>query len=127
MRTSHRTIWNLRFAYLHLSKAAMRWYSLKVLADMLSMIALDSLGGSMASITIRNLDDDLKAKLRVLAASHGRSMEEEARIIIRQALSRQEKRGGLGTRIHSRFASVGGVDLALPERKDKARAASFDE
>lgn len=96
----------------HLSKAAMRWYSLKVRADMPAMIALDSLGGSMASITIRNLDDDLKAKLRVLAASHGRSMEEEARIIIRQALSRQEKRGGLGTRIHSRFASVGGVDLA---------------
>lgn len=105
----------------------MRWYPLNVLADMLSMISLNSLGGSMASITIRNLDDDLKAKLRVVAASHGRSMEEEARIILRQALSRQEKRGGLGTRIHSRFAAVGGTDLALPERKDKARAASFDE
>lgn len=81
----------------------------------------------MASITIRNLDDDLKAQLRIVAASHGRSMEEEARTILRQALARQEKRGGLGSRIHSRFAAVGGVDLALPERKDKARAASFDE
>lgn len=81
----------------------------------------------MASITIRNLDDDLKAQLRVVAASHGRSMEEEARMIIRQALSRQEKRGGLGSRIHARFAAVGGVDLAIPERKDKPRAASFDE
>jgi len=48
----------------------------------------------MASITIRNLDDDLKAQLRVVAASHGRSMEEEARTILRLALSRQEKSGG---------------------------------
>jgi len=91
------------------------------------MISLHSLEGDMASITIRNLDDDLKAQLRVVAASHGRSMEEEARVIIRQALSRQDKQGGLGSRIHSRFAAVGGADLELPERKDKARAASFDE
>lgn len=81
----------------------------------------------MASITIRNLDDDLKAQLRVVAASHGRSMEEEARVIIRQALSRPATAGGLGSRIHSRFAAIGGADLELPERKDKLRAASFDE
>ncbi|MCY1273132.1 hypothetical protein D9M68_455510 [compost metagenome] len=81
----------------------------------------------MASITIRNLDDSLKAKLRLVAASHGRSMEEEARVIIRQALSRSEKSGGLGSRIHARFAAVGGADLELPERKAKPRAASFDE
>lgn len=81
----------------------------------------------MASITIRNLDDDLKAQLRIVAASHGRSMEEEARVIIRQALSRQESQGGLGSRIHARFAAAGGVDLQLPERNNKARASSFDE
>lgn len=81
----------------------------------------------MASITIRNLDDDLKAQLRVVAASHGRSMEEEARVIIRQALFKLEKSGGLGSRIHARFAAVGGVDLEVPARKDKARAVSFDE
>ncbi|WP_324733353.1 FitA-like ribbon-helix-helix domain-containing protein [Pseudomonas paeninsulae] len=75
----------------------------------------------MASITIRNLDDDLKAQLRVVAASHGRSMEEEARVIIRQALSRQETSGGLGSRIHSRFAAIGGADIELPARTDKAR------
>jgi len=94
---------------------------------MLSLIALNAREATMAAITIRNLDDDLKAQLRIVAASHGRSMEEEARVIIRQALSRQGKRGGLGSRIHSRFAAVGGADLELPERKDKARAASFDE
>ncbi|RFQ34516.1 FitA-like ribbon-helix-helix domain-containing protein [Pseudomonas sp. ATCC 13867] len=81
----------------------------------------------MASITIRNLDEDLKAKLRVVAANHGRSMEEEVRVILAQALSRDEKRRGLGSRIHARFASVGGADIELPARKTKARAADFDE
>ncbi|MGE8496935.1 MAG: FitA-like ribbon-helix-helix domain-containing protein [Pseudomonas sp.] len=81
----------------------------------------------MASITIRNLDDELKAQLRIVAASHGRSMEEEARVIIRQALSRMDSKGGLGSRINSRFAALDGADLQLPERKNKPRAASFDE
>lgn len=95
---------------------------------MLSMIAVISFfWGGMASITIRNLDDDLKAQLRVVAASHGRSMEEEARVIIRHALFKSEKAGGLGGRIHARFAAVGGADLEVPARTDKARAASFDE
>ena len=43
----------------------------------------------MASITIRNLDDYVKAKLRVRAARHGRSMEEEAREILRAALNQR--------------------------------------
>lgn len=81
----------------------------------------------MASITIRNLDDDLKAQLRVVAASHGRSMEEEARVIIRRAMAQADSRGGVGSRIHARFAQHGGVDLELPARTDKPRAADFDE
>lgn len=81
----------------------------------------------MASITIRNLDDELKAQLRVVAARHGRSMEEEARVILRQVLARHRKHGGLGSRIHSRFAAVGGADLDLPALTDKARAEIFDE
>ncbi|KAI9130531.1 FitA-like ribbon-helix-helix domain-containing protein [Acaryochloris sp. CCMEE 5410] len=44
----------------------------------------------MASITIRNLDEDIKTKLRVQAAQNNRSMEEEARIILRQALAQAE-------------------------------------
>ncbi|MCY1283685.1 hypothetical protein D9M68_524130 [compost metagenome] len=81
----------------------------------------------MASITIRNLDDDLKARLRVVAASHGRSMEEEVRVILAEALAKQDKPSGMGSRIHSRFAAVGGADIELPARKTKARAADFDE
>ena len=43
----------------------------------------------MASITIRNLDDDVKTRLRVRAADNGRSMEEEARLILRDAVGRK--------------------------------------
>jgi plasmid stability protein len=71
----------------------------------------------MASITIRNLDDDLKARLRVRAARRGRSMEEEAREIIRCALSRQpRRRRNLATAIQRRFADLGGVELEGIER-----------
>jgi phosphopantothenoylcysteine decarboxylase/phosphopantothenate--cysteine ligase len=44
----------------------------------------------MGSITIRQLDDDLKQRLRLRAAKHGRSMEDEARTILRQAAAREE-------------------------------------
>jgi plasmid stability protein len=42
----------------------------------------------MAMLTIRNLDDSLKAELRLSAARHGCSMEEEARRILRRALTK---------------------------------------
>lgn len=75
----------------------------------------------MASLTIRNLEDATKERLRVRAARHGRSMEEEARQVLRQALVRETLAGGLGARVARRFADVGGVDLpevtrALPRR-----------
>lgn len=70
----------------------------------------------MASITIRNLDDDIKRRLRVRAAGHGRSMEEEARAILREAVAARPLPGDLGAAIHRRFAATGGVDLDLPPR-----------
>jgi antitoxin FitA len=70
----------------------------------------------MASITIRNLDDTLKRSLRIRAAKHGRSMEEEAREIIRHAVGQPNAPKNLGQSIHQRFAALGGVDLALPTR-----------
>jgi plasmid stability protein len=66
----------------------------------------------MASITIRNLDDDLKRRLRVRAAENGRSMEEEARELLRQALGPPSAPRNLGQSIHARFAAIGGIDLA---------------
>ncbi|MBB3192323.1 FitA-like ribbon-helix-helix domain-containing protein [Halomonas cerina] len=80
----------------------------------------------MASITIRNLDDDLKAELRLAAARHGHSMEEEVRTILRRALAPRPERG-LGSRIRQRFAEEGGVDLELPSREERPRAAEFEE
>ena len=65
----------------------------------------------MASLTIRNIEDSLKECLRVRAARHGRSMEEEARQVLRQSLLREKSTIGLGTRIARRFSEVGGVDL----------------
>lgn len=72
----------------------------------------------MASITIRNLDEQTKARLRVRAAHGKRSMEEEARHILREALARDRKASrNLAEAIRRRFASLGGVKLQLPERE----------
>lgn len=66
----------------------------------------------MAVMTIRNIDDAIKTRLRLRAARHGKSMEEEARDILRAALSTEPAQShGLGHAIHERFAALGGVDL----------------
>lgn len=71
----------------------------------------------MASITIRNLDDDVKTRLRVRAASNGRSMEEEARLILRQAVGSKAAFRNLASAIRDRITPLGGVDLELPPRE----------
>lgn len=81
----------------------------------------------MASITIRNLDDHVKERLRIEAALNGHSMEEEARLILRRALKAPVQRQGLASRIRARFADSGGVELDLPSREERARTVAFDE
>ena len=72
----------------------------------------------MASMTIRNLDDRVKTRLRVRAAEHGRSMEEEAREILTSALAREPARAGnIYDAIRTRFASLGGVELPVRKRE----------
>jgi antitoxin FitA len=80
----------------------------------------------MASLTIRGLDAETHARLRVTAAQHGRSMEAEVRAILRERFAAPERGPGLGTRIHERFATLSGVDIELPERSERPRAAEFD-
>ena len=59
----------------------------------------------MASITIRNLDDEVKTKLRVRVADNGRSMEQEVRLILRDAVGQEDAPAkGLGTAIHELFS-----------------------
>jgi len=87
-------------------------------------------GSPMASMTIRNLDDDLKTLLRLRAARHGQSMEEEARSILRAALAgRVEDDSGaaLYAAIRARVEPLGGVELELPPRELQRDPPSFDE
>jgi antitoxin FitA len=80
----------------------------------------------MGSITIRNLDDDVKRRLRVRAAEHGRSMEEEAREILRQVVTRRTPLRDLGQSIHARFSEVGGIDLPQPKRGEMRPTPNFE-
>ena len=80
----------------------------------------------MASLTIRGLDPETHTRLRVAAARHGHSMEAEVRAILRERFAAPEPGSGLGTRIHERFAALGGLDIDLPERNEQPRAAEFD-
>jgi plasmid stability protein len=80
----------------------------------------------MASMTIRNLDDNLKARLRVQAARHNRSMEDEARDILRVALAASASPPqNLGRAIRDRLQACGGIDLDLPVRQAVRAAPDF--
>lgn len=71
----------------------------------------------MASIIIRNLGDGLKRRLRIRAAERGHSMEEEAREILRQALSERALARDLAAAIRARIMPLGGVELDIPPRE----------
>lgn len=74
--------------------------------------------GEPATLTIRRLDPEVKERLRQRAARHGRSMEAEAREILKQALAARPETGAeLYAAIRRRFAPLGGVELDLPPRE----------
>lgn len=82
----------------------------------------------MAVMTIRNIDDSIKKRLRLRAARHGRSMEDEARDILRSALwTEAPPPNNLGAAIHERFRLLGGVDLPPIEREPIRTPVDFDE
>ena len=80
----------------------------------------------MATLVIRDLDDEVKARLRVQAAEHGRSMEAEARAILAAAVRGRRPPRRLGSHIRAQFADLGGVELDVPARSGPARAADLD-
>ena len=75
----------------------------------------------MTAISIRNLDPDVKAKLRVRAAEHGRSMEAEIRAILVNAVAEVSRPVGLFDEIRTISLEHGGVDLELPHRERRQR------
>lgn len=68
----------------------------------------------MAVLTIRNIDDSIKASLRVQAAQHGCSMEEEARRILAQALQGAQTRLPFGAQLRQQLAGLG--EFPIPPR-----------
>ena len=82
----------------------------------------------MAQLVVRELENDVKARLQRRARQHGRSMEEEVRDILRQAVATEDRSvRKLGSRIAERFRGHG-LTVDLPElRGQPTRPASFDE
>ena len=78
----------------------------------------------MAQLIVRNLDDDLKRKLRRRAARRGRSMEAEVLEILRDALKENRRRKGLGTAAAERFKGIE-LEQPIPELKIKLRVPKF--
>jgi len=79
------------------------------------------------TLTIGNLNDALKSRLRMRAAARNRSMEEEARQILRAALQVPlTQTQDLGTRIRARFAALGDVQLVAEARQTGRPVSQFD-
>jgi plasmid stability protein len=89
----------------------------------------------MAQIVVRNLGEDVKRRLKRRAENHGRSMEEEAREILREAVGADQPRTktvGLGTQIAALFRDIGfegdELDKVIEElRREQPRPVSFEE
>ena len=81
----------------------------------------------MASMSIRNLDDEVKTRLPVRASDNGRSMEEEARPILREAVEPKPGPENLACAIRARFGRLGGVDLKMPASQPMREPPPFGE
>lgn len=80
----------------------------------------------MASLTIRNLPDEVKTKLKVQAAHQGQSLEAHARQILQQAADSSEAQVDIVKTFDSYFGNDNGVDLELPSRKSARAVPEFD-
>ena len=69
----------------------------------------------MPGISVRKLDEETIVRLRMLAAKHGVSMEEEVRQILQRAVSAPDQLGDLAVKLFS--PAYGGEELNLPERE----------
>ena len=80
----------------------------------------------MGSITIRNLDENLKLKLRLRAARRNHSIADEVRDILSLALAEESaSTGNLADAIRKRIEPLGGVELPLPPRAPMSEPIDF--
>lgn len=79
----------------------------------------------MASVSIRDLDDEVRERLRMRAAENGRSMEAEIRLILTDAVGTRDENAGLFRTLLDRVAELGGAELELPPRVEVPRAADL--
>jgi plasmid stability protein len=80
----------------------------------------------MANLTIRKLDPIVKECLRLRAARHGHSMEEEARRILNEACRTESASDNAYARLRRHFADIGGIELELPQRRPGREPPDFD-
>jgi len=79
----------------------------------------------MTQITIRQIDDSVRFKLKMRAAAKGRSLEAELREIITQAASEEPVLQNVGRSILARFQRLGGVELNIPPRSPERKRPNF--
>jgi plasmid stability protein len=80
----------------------------------------------MAQLVVRNLEEEVKARLQRRANRNGQSMEEEVRDILRNAVrAERDDSVPLGSRLRERFAGIGLTEDIPPLRGQRARAATF--
>lgn len=79
----------------------------------------------MAAVSVRDLDDEVKERLRIRAAENGRSMEAEIRAILVASVTEPRPTDGLFLTLVHRFGALGGVEFDLPPRATPTRAADL--
>ncbi len=115
----------------HAYEQATEWHKrARSPSDCIAITAITAIWTTWRSITIRNLDERTKQRLRLMAAQHGRSMEDQARRIIKDALDTSQGKIGrketLSEAFRRLFETLGGVELELPPRDYGRDPPTFD-
>lgn len=79
----------------------------------------------MSAVSIRNLDDRVKERLRLRTARHGRPMEAEMRVILTEAVREPRDGESLVSALMDRYAELGGVEVDNPARHPTPRGGSL--
>lgn len=84
----------------------------------------------MANMTVRNVDDETKQRLRLRAARHGNSLEAELRVILRDAASARDeapRRTNLYDAIRELVEPHGGFEIPILPRQAAPRPIPFED